>query len=272
MAPDPFFLVLLLTKMAIAASFVVAASVITERAGPTVGALVSSLPVSAGPAYAFIALDHDAAFVAESALASLALNAATCAYALAYAALAQRRSLSVSLLVALLLWLVAAYGVTRWPWSVGSAVLLNALAFAVCLPLARRFTSVTMPVILRRWYDVPLRALLVACLVGTVVVVSLRLGPQLTGMIASFPIVLTSLPLILQPRIGGHATGAVLANAIAGLVGFSVALSMVHLGAAALGKWTVLIVALLITLAWNLGLWSLWRSGLWERVSLALKA
>ncbi len=271
MVPDPLFWLFLPAKMAIAASFVVAASVITERAGPTIGALVSSLPVSAGPAYAFIALDHGPAFVSDSAVTSLALNAATCVYALAYAVLAQKRSLFWSLSVALLLWFVAAYAVRQWTWTAGSAVLLNALAFGVCLPLARRFTSVTMPAIVRRWYDVPLRAALVACLVATVVVTSLRVGPQLTGMIAIFPIVLTSLPIILQPRIGGPATGAVLANTIAGLVGFAVALLTVHLTAVALGKWTALIIALLITLAWNLGLWALWRSGLWQRIALVLR-
>ena len=35
------------------------------------------LPVSAGPAYVFLALDHDPQFISQSALASLALNAAT---------------------------------------------------------------------------------------------------------------------------------------------------------------------------------------------------
>ena len=34
------------------------------------GALVATLPISAGPSYVFLALDHDAAFIAEGALAS----------------------------------------------------------------------------------------------------------------------------------------------------------------------------------------------------------
>jgi hypothetical protein len=57
--------------MAITAAFVVSASVITERSGPVIGALVATLPISAGPAYLFLSLDHDAAFIAEGALASL---------------------------------------------------------------------------------------------------------------------------------------------------------------------------------------------------------
>ena len=42
-----------------------------------IGALVATLPISAGPSYIFLAIDHDAAFIAEGALASLPINAAT---------------------------------------------------------------------------------------------------------------------------------------------------------------------------------------------------
>lgn len=65
MSLDPSFLLLLGLRMAIAASFVVSASMIAERTGPVIGALVATLPISAGPTYVFLALDHDAAFIAE---------------------------------------------------------------------------------------------------------------------------------------------------------------------------------------------------------------
>ena len=82
--------------MAITAAFVVSASIITERSGPVIGALVATLPISAGPSYVFLALDHNAAFIAESALASLPINAATILLGLIYVVLAQRRSALVS--------------------------------------------------------------------------------------------------------------------------------------------------------------------------------
>ena len=82
--------------MAITAAFVVTASVVTERSGPVIGALVATLPISAGPSYVFLALDHDAAFIAEGALASLPINAATIFLGLTYVVLAQRQSALVS--------------------------------------------------------------------------------------------------------------------------------------------------------------------------------
>src|SRR5438046_5526194 len=90
MSPELIFILTLLLRMAITAAFVVSASVITERSGPVIGALVATLPISAGPSYVFLALDHGAAFIAEGALASLPINAATIFLGLTYVVLAQR--------------------------------------------------------------------------------------------------------------------------------------------------------------------------------------
>src|SRR5438270_9806528 len=96
MSLDLHFILFLLLRMAIAAAFVVSASSIAERSGPAIGALVATLPVSAGPSYVFLALDHDAAFIAQGALSSLPVNAATIFMCQTYVVLAQRRSLAVS--------------------------------------------------------------------------------------------------------------------------------------------------------------------------------
>src|SRR6185436_1132887 len=94
---DLSFLLVLALRMAITAAFVIAASIITERSGPVIGALVATLPVSAGPSYLFLALDHDAAFIAQGALASLPMNAATILMCLVFVHLAQHRGLIASL-------------------------------------------------------------------------------------------------------------------------------------------------------------------------------
>ena len=107
----------------------------------------------------------------------------------------------------------------RVHWSLAGGLVANAVAFAICLPLLRRFRDARMPLITRRWYDIPLRASLVATLVATVVTLSGCVGPSVSGMIALFPVVFTSMMLILHPRIGGPPTAAVLANSDWGLIG-----------------------------------------------------
>jgi hypothetical protein len=258
MSPDIPFALTLAIKMGVAAAFVVMASMVAERTGPLIGAMVSTLPISAGPAYVFLALDHAPAFIAASALTSLAVNAATTLYALTYAATAQSRSLPVSLSVSLAVWFLAAFAVEHVQWSLAGAVMLNAIVLAVSVPLSYRFQHAKMPFARRRWYDVPLRAGMVACLVATVVAISTQVGPGLTGMLAVFPMVLTSLMLILQPRVGGRATAAVIAHTIWGLAGFAVALVTLSAGVVPLGAPAALTLALAVSIFGNVLIW-IWR-------------
>src|SRR3954463_10834371 len=122
MSPELTFLLSLILRMAVSAAFVVIASMITERSGPAVGALVATLPVSAGPSYLFLALDHDDAFIAQSALASLPMNAATILMCLVFVHLAQRRGLSVSLAAGVSVWFVFAALVRSFEWMLAGGI------------------------------------------------------------------------------------------------------------------------------------------------------
>jgi hypothetical protein len=258
MSPDALFWVTIGLKMAVTAGFVVIASLVAERAA-VLGALIATLPIAAGPAYVFLALDHDPGFIAASARTSLAVNAVTAVFALTYAALAQRQNVAVSVSLSLALWIVLAWLARGVAWTLPAAVLLNAAVFALCLPLARRFLHAKMPVMARRPYDVFLRAAMVACLVATVVATSAHVGPAITGLLAVFPIVLLSLMLILQPRIGGPAAAAVQANGLFGLVGFSLCLVTLILTVERLGPPVALSLALAVSVGCNLTLWLLRR-------------
>jgi hypothetical protein len=255
MSPELAFLLTLALRMAITAAFVVSASIITERSGPVIGALVATLPISAGPSYVFLALDHDADFIAEGALASLPINAATIFLGLTYVVLAQRRGALVSWLGAVVVWIGLAAIIRSLQWTLAGGLIVNAIAFAICVPLLRRFRHVKMPLITRRWYDIPLRASLVATLVATVVTLSGWVGPKISGMIALFPVVFTSMMLILHPRIGGPPTAAVIANSGFGLIGFGIAIAVLHVTALRFGSVVGLSLALVICVCWNLGLW-----------------
>ena len=260
MSPELAFFLMLALRMAITAAFVVSASVITERSGPVIGALVATLPISAGPSYVFLALDHDAAFIAEGALASLPINAATIFLGLTYVVLAQRHSALISSAAAVAVWIVHCRVSSRsMQWSLLGGLIVNAIAFAICVPLLQRYRHAKMPPITRRWYDIPLRASLVATLVATVVTLSGWVGPNISGMLALFPVVFTSMMLILHPRIGGPPTAAVIANSAWGLIGFGIAIAVLHVAALQFGSAIGLSLALATCVGWNLALWWIGR-------------
>src|SRR5579872_3891007 len=104
MSPEMLFLVDLALKMALTAFIVVVISITVERTGPFLGALIASLPTAAGAAYIILAIEHPPSFIAASAIGSVAINAAISVFAAAYAILAQRHGLILSLGVATLSW------------------------------------------------------------------------------------------------------------------------------------------------------------------------
>ena len=160
--PTSLSRITLIVKMAITAGFVLAATMTAERAGPLVGGLVATLPIGAGPVYVFLALDHDAHFIAQSAVASLAINAANVVFALVYALLAQT-ALAHRQPAGRLPGLAGAGAAGACDsWSFAAAALLNVVVLAVCLRLARPLREVRMPAYRARWYELAMRAAMVA--------------------------------------------------------------------------------------------------------------
>ncbi len=252
MSPDLYFAVTLIVKMAVTGAFLLAATVTAERAGPLIGGLVATLPISAGPVYIFLALDHDAHFIAQSALGSLVVNAINVIYALAYALLAQKRPLALSLGGAFASWLALIWASGWVAWTLPLAVALNIVVIGLSFWLSAPLRHAPMPRVATRWYDLVLRAAMVAVLVGTVVSLSFRIGPTASGNLAVFPIVLTSIMIILHHRVGGPATAAVMANAVIGLGGFALAVIALNLSAERLGSAVALTLALAVSLGCNL--------------------
>ncbi len=257
MSPELFFWYELALKMVMTATIVVVASVAVERSGPFIGALIAALPSAAGAAYIILAIEHPPTFIAGSAVGSLAANAAVAIFTLAYAALAQRHGIVLSLSVATLIWLVAAAGLRLVDWTPASAVALNAVVYAVTIPLSARYRGGTVPrdKLKRTRYDIPLRALTAALVVVIVTTASHRIGSFASGMFAVFPIVMGSFVVILHPRVGGKAAASVLAHAQVPLVGLGLGFLALHYLAVPIGAWWALLVGLAVCVAWNAMLW-----------------
>ena len=262
MSPDLYFALTLIVKMAVTAGFLLAATITAERAGPLIGGLVATLPIAAGPVYIFLALDHDSQFIAQSALGSLVTNALNILFAVTYALLAQRNSLSVSLGGALGGWFVLSYGLGFIHWTLPLAIALNIGVIAGSLVLVHPLRHVRVAAAPARWYDLVLRAAMVAVLVGVVVTLSFKIGPTASGNLAVFPIVLSSIMIILHRRIGGKPTAAILANAVIGLAGFALAVVTLNLTAVPLGSPLALTLALAVSVGGNLLIYLARRRGL----------
>jgi uncharacterized membrane protein (GlpM family) len=252
MPPDLSFWLELVFKMAMTATVVVVISLVVERSGPFIGAMIAALPTAAGAAYVILAIEHPPNFIAASAVGSMAIGAAVSVFAAVYALLAQRHGLVISLGVSLLVWFACAALLRQFDWTPLTALVLNAAVYAITVPLSWRYRSSAPPrQFLRTRYDIPLRAIAAAGVVVVVTTASNSIGSFASGMFALFPIVFCSSIVILHPRIGGKATASVLANAQVALIGLTLAFMAVHYLAEPLGSWSALAIGLCISIGWS---------------------
>jgi hypothetical protein len=75
MSPELLFWYGLALKMAMTAIVVVITSVVVERSGPFIGALIAALPTAGGAAYVILAIEHPPEFIATSAIGCVATDA-----------------------------------------------------------------------------------------------------------------------------------------------------------------------------------------------------
>ena len=226
------------------------ATIIAERLGAAVGALVATLPVSAGPVYVFLALDHDVTFISVSAVVSLALNAATAVFVTVYVLMAQRRSLSISVSLAFTAWLEATLALGPVHWSAPSALVLTLLF---------RPLLVDRQTVLPGTHAIDDTALIRLRSKGGHGDTAGRRGrdPKFSNW-SDGKRRACCIPDHLHKYYGDLASprrrsrqAAVLANAVPGLAGFGAALLTLHLTAVPLGSALALIVALGVSVAWN---------------------
>ena len=244
---------LLLAKLAISAGVVVSASLIIEKSGPLIGALIASLPLSSGPIYVFLAMEHEPEFLAATALGSLPSMIGIATFQLAYVRLAQTWSTFPALGGALVVWAIVAglAQASAWPFMVLAPLAIA--SYLAGIPLVRRYLRWSGGAAsVRRWWDVPFRALVVALVTLAALLVARLVGPRAAGLVALVPAVYVALILILQPRIGGPNTAAVVGTAFPGMIGLTLAVCTVHLGAIPLGGGGALASAMAVSMTWNL--------------------
>jgi uncharacterized membrane protein (GlpM family) len=251
-SPDLLFWYGLALKMAMTAVVVVITSIVVERSGAFVGALIAALPTAASAAYVILAIEHPVSFIAASALGTVATTAAVSIYCLAYAALAQRHGLLLCLSVSLLIWFLGAGLLRSIEWTPLTALILNAVVFAVTIPLSWRYRASGPPKkFIRTPFDIPMRALAAAVVVAAVTTASYSIGSFASGMFAVFPIVMCSSVVILHPRVGGQATASMLAHAQVALIGLALGFLVVHFLAEPLGSWLAISAGIAVSVAWS---------------------
>ena len=258
--PDQLFLFGLLLKIVLTVTIVVAATIVVERSGPFIGALIAALPTAAGAVYIILALEHAPSFIAQSAVGSMAANASGALFAFSYAVLAQKRGLLVSLGGAFSVWFLCAALLRLVGWTPATALLLNAIVLGTTIIAGRHFRIEGIKTKVKATRaDIAWRAAIVALCVIIVTTASHSIGSFASGVFALFPVAMGSFFLILHPRVGGPAAASVAAHIPAPLFGLALGFVAVHYLAQSVGVWWSCAAGLAIGIAWNGLIWLIRR-------------
>ncbi|HEY7951599.1 MAG TPA: hypothetical protein VID70_01345 [Solirubrobacteraceae bacterium] len=232
-------MIVLAVKALLAPSFVVAASLLARRFGPWVGGVVGGLPVVAGPILLAYALEHGAAFAQHAAAGTLLGLLSLTAFVVVYGRLARGAPWFICMLCGWLAFALGTLALDGVAMPVGLALALACAGFAVGLLLlpaagaAHRSVIAPPPA-----WDIPLRAACALALVLALTTASGWLGPQLSGLLAPFPVITTVLATFTHAQRGGGEAVRLLRGMLSGFLAFALfcftlAISLQGVGVAA---------------------------------------
>jgi hypothetical protein len=242
---------LLLLKVTITPAVIALATIAARRFGPAVGGWLIGLPFTAGPVALFLALEHGPAFTSRVASGLVAGVSAEAAFVFGYVAVAARRrdwlpalaAGTVSFAAA-----AAALDVVAPPVAV-----LTASALALLLLGLRVVPRGEVRVPRPSRFELPVRMALATSLVVAVTAFASALGPGLSGIVTTFPLISTLLAVSVHRAAGPAAAVAVYRGLLAGvyaLTGFAATLVLVLSRLPVAGAFAV---ALALTLSIQLG-------------------
>jgi len=224
---------LFLFKLLITPIFIGGITLAGRRWGPALSGLLVGLPLTSGPISVFLTLEYGQGFAARAAVGQIAGMASSCLFCLAYGLAAGKWPLAACVLVSLAAFLASTALCSLLPWSLLSAsVFLLATVLVVPRAIGRRAVEAAPPV--PPGWDLPARMLAATAFVLALTASARVLGPQLSGLIAPFPVFAIVLAGFTHHRQGPAAAARLLRGIVLGAPAFVTFFVIVGLGLARL--------------------------------------
>jgi len=212
--------VLWIVKLTVTPLLVGLVSLAARRWGPTVAGALLALPWMTGPILFFMALDRGPVFAREMSVGVELGAAAIGAWSLAYAALARRAAWPICLAAAVAAYFGAGSLLGRVDVGLGQAALL---AYACLVASFIAIPRPPEPDVLRvlPWWDIPVRMAATATLVAVITLTSGVLGPQYSGIAATYPVIATVMTAFTHSGWGAPAAIRLLRAMLLSLISFT---------------------------------------------------
>jgi hypothetical protein len=210
-----------LLKIIVTPLIVAVMTLVARRWGPTAAALLLSLPWMTGPVLFFLSYEKGHEWAAHACIGIELGCAGIAAWVLAYLAAARYCAWPLSITAAVATFAAAGAATGRLPWSLEAAALFAAAshmtAFLVTRPPATPGRGRALP-----WWDIPARMITTALLVTLITVSADILGPQLSGIVATYPVIISVVAAFTQQQWGNEMLTELLRTLLRSMLSFVV--------------------------------------------------
>ncbi|MEU5697046.1 hypothetical protein [Actinosynnema sp. NPDC020468] len=212
---------ILLLKLLLAPSLVVASTLAGRRWGPEVAGILVGLPIVAGPILFITYRLHGAEFAAGAAASSLFGLVSLAVFVVVFSRVAAWRGWFATSVVGWGVVLAVDFALSGVRVTTAVAVGCTLVATAVALVAMPRVPTTSDVVAVASRWDLPGRAVVTGVLVLVVTTASSALGPRWTGLVAPLPIATGVVAAFALARHGHVVTARTLGGVLVGLFGFA---------------------------------------------------
>jgi hypothetical protein len=174
-------------KLVLTPALIGAVSLAGRRWGPGVSGWLVGFPLTSGPVAFFLALDHGVRFAAAAAVGSMTGAGAQAVFCVLYGRLARRGRWGWALVAGTLGFAAATVILQSVDLSLAWLVPIVFATLPAALAFMPKDSQILAPAPLPRW-DIPARMVVTTAIVLLLTGFATMLGPQLTGLLATYPL------------------------------------------------------------------------------------
>jgi hypothetical protein len=218
-----------------------------RRWGSSVSGLLIGLPLITGPISFILTSEFGTTFGARVASGNLAGEISICSFCLIYYHVSKHANWFKSVSSALIGFVLTTYLLHFFEWTPIPAFLALTAAIALSAKFMPQRITAKLPASPPAW-DLPLRMFVAIIFVIAITSISDVLGPQLSGLISTFPIFATVFTVFTQRQQGPAAAGNLLRGIVLSAASYAIFFMMIGLGLPKLGISLTYFLAVLFAL------------------------
>ena len=235
---------ILIIKILIAPLLIGLATLAGRRYGHTISGLLVGLPLTSGPIALILVLQDGIDFAAASSKGILLGLISVGVFSLIYAWTANLFHWTISLIISWLVFFTVTFFLNQVSFNLYSSYLIVIISLLGTLFLFPKYKDEQMKITIPKW-DIPLRMIVATVFIIGLTHFSKKLGAQLSGLLAPFPVYGTIFAVSTHCLYGSDATTRLLRGVVIGSFSFATFFLVVGLFISSIGiGWTFLIATL----------------------------